>query len=307
MADVRRAVRRWRAEHAPDTPVAVAVSGGADSLALLAATVHEVGAPVRALVVDHQLQPGSAATAEAATDAARALGAHPEVITVRVVGSGGLEAAARRARYTALGGAAAGAPVLLGHTLDDQAETVLLGLGRGSGPRSLAGMRPWAAPWGRPLLGVRRATTRAACTALGLAPHHDPHNDDPSFTRVRLRHEVLPLLEDVLADGVAPALARTAAQLREDCDVLDEQAAQLLAGALVGAELDAEQLATHPSALRRRVLRTWLLAHGASALTDDQLRWVDELLGAWRGQGGVSVGGGLVVSRSRGRLTTAPG
>ncbi|UZJ24429.1 tRNA lysidine(34) synthetase TilS [Rhodococcus antarcticus] len=306
VADVRRAVRRWRAEHAPDADLAVAVSGGADSLALLAGAVHEVGGPVLALVVDHQLQPGSADTAEAAARAARGAGAQARVLTVRVVGSGGLEAAARRARYAALRAAAAGAPVLLGHTLDDQAETVLLGLGRGSGPRSLAGMRPWDAPWGRPLLGVRRAATHAACAALGLHPHHDPHNDDPTFTRVRLRHEVLPLLEDVLAEGVAPALARTAAQLREDCDVLDAQAAELLSGALLGAELDAEHLAPHPSALRRRVLRTWLLAHGASALTDDQLRWVDELLGAWRGQGGVSVGGGLVVARARGRLSTAP-
>ena len=307
MADVRRAVRRWRAEHLPDAALAVAVSGGADSLALLAAAVHEADGPVRALVVDHQLQPGSAATAAVAADLARGLGAQAQVLTVRVVGSGGVEAAARRARYLALRTAAAGVPVLLGHTLDDQAETVLLGLGRGSGPRSLAGMRPWDEPWGRPLLGVRRATTHAACTALGLQPHHDPHNDDPAFTRVRLRQEVLPLLEDVLAEGVAPALARTAAQLREDCDVLDAQATELLAGALVGSELDAEQLQQHPSALRRRVLRTWLLAHGASALTDDQLRWVDELLGAWRGQGGVSVGGGLVVSRSRGRLIIAAG
>ncbi len=304
VAAVRRAVRRWRAEHAAVGPVAVALSGGADSLALVAAAVHEVD-EVRALVVDHQLQPGSAEVAQAAAATARGLGCtQAEVFGVRVVGSGGVEAAARRARYAALRSAADGVPVLLAHTLDDQAETVLLGLGRGSGPRSLAGMRAWDPPWGRPLLGVRRLTTRGACTALGLHPHQDPHNDDPAFTRVRLRHEVLPLLEEVLGGGVAAALARTATQLREDCDVLDAQAVALLAENLHAAELDAEGLAPHPGALRRRVLRTWLTAHGATALTDDQLRWVDELLGVWRGQGGVSVGGGLVVSRRRGRLTT---
>lgn len=282
----------------------MACSGGADSLALLAAAVHEAGVGVRALVVDHQLQPGSAQVAATAAAVAAGLGAQAQVLTVRVVGGGGLEAAARRARQAALRGAAAGAPVLLGHTLDDQAETVLLGLGRGSGPRSIAGMASDDPPWGRPLLDVRRAQTHAACSALGLHPHHDPHNDDPSFTRVRLRHEVLPLLEDVLAGGVAAALARTAAQLREDAAVLDAQAHELLRRVRDGSELDADELQAHPGALRRRVLRTWLTAHGATALTDAQLRWCDALLGAWRGQGGVHVGGGLVVSRRRGRLTT---
>ncbi len=306
MTAVRRGVRRWQDEHAPQGPVAVAVSGGADSLALLAAVVHEAGGRgVVALVVDHQLQPGSAEVAARAATVARVLGAAAQVLTVHVGGAGGVEAAARRARYTALRTAADGAPVLLGHTLDDQAETVLLGLGRGSGPRSLAGMRPWDPPWGRPLLEVRRADTAAACAALGLEPHHDPHNDDPSFTRVRLRHEVLPLLEDVLAGGVGPALARTATQLREDLAALDALAATLAHRVRAGAELDAEVLAEHPAALRRRVLRTWLTAHGATALTDAQLRWCDDLLGAWRGQGGVHVGGGLVVSRGRGRLTAS--
>ncbi|WP_460867234.1 tRNA lysidine(34) synthetase TilS, partial [Rhodococcus aerolatus] len=223
LAAVRRAVRAWCAEHGPG-PVAVACSGGADSLALTAAAVAEAG-PVTALVVDHALQPGSAAVADRAAATARTMGcAQARVLTVAVTGPGGPEAAARRARRAALRGAADG-PVLLGHTLDDQAETVLLGLGRGSGARSLAGMRAWDPPWGRPLLGVRRADTAAACAELGLDPWHDPHNDDPAFTRVRLRHEVLPLLEEVLAGGVAAALARTAAQLREADAALDAVAA----------------------------------------------------------------------------------
>lgn len=303
---VRTGLRRWLAQHPPAGPVHVACSGGADSLALTAAAVHELAGPVRALVVDHQLQPGSARVADTAAVTARRLGcAGAEVLTVRVDGPGGPEAAARRARYAALRRAAGSdGVVLLAHTLDDQAETVLLGLGRGSGARSLAGMRPLDLPWGRPLLEVDRADTHAACAALGLHPHHDPHNDDPTFTRVRLRHEVLPLLEDALAGGVAAALARTAAQLREDCDALDAAAAAGLEESRRGAELDAESLARHPAAVRRRVLRTWLGAHGATALTDAQLRWTDELLGAWHGQGGVSVGGGLVVARRSGRLST---
>ncbi|MGZ4557865.1 MAG: tRNA lysidine(34) synthetase TilS [Mycobacteriaceae bacterium] len=305
VAETRVAVRRWLAEHPAQTPVVVACSGGADSLALLAAAVHEART-VRAVVVDHQLQPDSARTASTAAEQARALGcADVTVITVDVVGTGGREAAARRARYGALRGL--GAPVLLGHTLDDQAETVLLGLGRGSGARSLAGMRAWDAPWGRPLLGVHRKITHAACAALGVQPHQDPHNDDPGFTRVRLRHEVLPLLEDVLAGGVAEALARTAAQLREDCDALDAWASELGAHALRGAQLDAVELEGNPPAVRRRVLRHWLTAHGATALTDRQLRWADDLLGAWKGQGGVSVGGHLVVLRRHGRLTVEVG
>ena len=305
VAQTRVAVRRWLAEYTPEGPVVVACSGGADSLALTAAAVHELP-EVHAVVIDHQLQAGSAQTAATAAEQARGLGcAQVRVLAVDVVGAGGLEAAARRARYRAL--RSVGAPVLLGHTLDDQAETVLLGLGRGSGSRSLAGMRAWDPPWGRPLLAVRRSLTQEACRALGLRPHHDPHNDDPGFTRVRLRHEALPLLEEVLGGGVIDALGRTATQLREDCEALDEWAAQVTAKTRRGAELEVAELEHAPAAVRRRVLRHWLTAHGATALTDRQLRWVDELLAAWRGQGGVSVGGRLVVLRRHGRLAVESG
>jgi tRNA(Ile)-lysidine synthase len=225
------------------------------------------------------------------------------VLPTTVDGSGGLEAAARRARYAALREAApAAALVLLGHTLDDQAETVLLGLGRGSGPRSVAGMRELDPPWGRPLLGVRRAVTAAACAALDLAPWIDPHNADPRFRRVRLRTEVLPLLEDVLAGGVAQALARTAGQLREDLDVLDEQAHGLLVAARRGDALDAAALAQTPAALRRRVLRRWLLDAGVVELTDAHLRAADDLIGRWSGQGALRLPGDLEVVRVQGRL-----
>ena len=183
--------------------------------------------------------------------------------------------------------------MLLGHTLDDQAETVLLGLGRGSGARSIAGMRPHDPPWCRPLLDIRRAVTHRACDELGIDPWRDPHNADRRYTRVRLRAEVLPLLEDVLGGGVAEALARTATALREDTETLDELARWALPAATAGEGLDTERLAVLPEAVRRRVIRSWLLAGGASDLTDKQIRGVDTLVTDWRGQGGVAVGSPL--------------
>jgi len=216
--------------------VLVACSGGPDSVALAAATAFEapsLGIEAGLVTIDHALQPGSAERAATVADLGAKLGLTP-VLTRRVeVGAGGgPEAAARTARYAALAAAAdeaGAAAVLLGHTLDDQAETVLLGLGRGSGPRSIAGMRAVDPPWLRPLLGVRRATTAAACAAESLGTWADPHNAEPRFTRSRLRHEVLPLLEDVLAGGVAGALARTADLLRDDLDALDADAARVAA------------------------------------------------------------------------------
>ncbi|WP_280266984.1 tRNA lysidine(34) synthetase TilS [Nocardia wallacei] len=308
--ELRHALRDWLARYAPTGVVAVALSGGADSVALTAAAVAEAQV-VDALIVDHGLQAGSDRTAAAAAAVAETLGCRSaRVLTVEVTGDGGPEAAARRARYAALDDARAGLPVLLGHTLDDQAETVLLGLARGSGSRSIQGMAEYADPWGRPLLGVRRATTRRLCAELGIRAHDDPHNYAPEFTRVRLRTEVLPLLEEVLGGGVAAALGRTAEQLREDGTVLDTLAEQLLTAASDGPALTIETLATAPAALRRRALRRWLLDGGAKALTDKNLRAVDALVTDWHGQGGVAVGGGkpgtrLVATREHGKLTLA--
>ncbi|MGV0594085.1 tRNA lysidine(34) synthetase TilS [Mycolicibacterium vulneris] len=284
--------------HGVDGPAwCVALSGGPDSLAL--AAVAAGLRPTTALIVDHRLQAGSDTVADTARRQALALGCSAaQVLSVDVGRTGGPEAAARQARYAALDAARDGAPVLLGHTLDDQAETVLLGLGRGSGARSIAGMRPHDPPWHRPLLGVRRTLTHAVCAELGLTPWQDPHNADRRFTRVRLRHEVLPLLEDVLGGGVAEALARTAIALREDTETLDALAAEALAGARSEAGgLDPARLAPLPDALRRRVIRAWLLDGGACDLTDTQIRAVDRLVTAWRGQGGVAVGSGLRKQR----------
>jgi tRNA(Ile)-lysidine synthase len=275
----------------------VALSGGPDSLALTAAAATIL--PTTALIVDHGLQPESARVAETARRQALSLGCvDAQVLTVAVGSGGGPEAAARTARYAALGSARGGAPVLIGHTLDDQAETVLLGLGRGSGPRSIAGIRPYDPPWCRPLLQVRRAATEAACAALRVTPWCDPHNADPRFTRSRLRREVLPLLEDVLGGGVAEALARTATALQEDGVVLDRLTEHALAAADKDQGLNAVALAGMPAAVRLRAIRAWLLDGGARNLTHKQIRGVDALVMSWRGQGGVAVGSAL----RRGRL-----
>ena len=282
------------------------LSGGPDSLALTAVAAQL--RPTTALIVDHGLQSDSAVVAETARAQAVALGCvDARVLCVDVGADGGPEAAARAARYAALGAHREG-PVLLAHTLDDQAETVLLGLGRGSGARSIAGMRPYDPPWCRPLLGVRRTVTHAACQELGLTAWQDPHNSDRRFTRTRLRQEVLPLLEVVLGGGVAEALARTATALREDTELIDTLAAQVLPDVAAGPGLHAQALAALPDVVRRRVIRGWLLAGGATGLTDKQIRGVDTLVTAWRGQGGVAVGSALrgqrlVAGRRDGVLT----
>src|SRR5690606_16509861 len=190
--------------------VLVALSGGADSLALAAATAFEApraGIRAGAIVVDHGLQEGSDAVAARAAEQARTLGLEPVLVTrVEVGTAGGPEAAAREARYAAILAAVTetgASAALLAHTPDDQAETVLLGLARGSGGASLMGMDADAGTLRRPLLGIRRATTRQACLDEGLEPWHDPHNLDPTYARVRVRERVLPVLEAELGPGVA--------------------------------------------------------------------------------------------------------
>ncbi len=300
-----------------DRPVLVACSGGADSLALAAAVAFEApraGVRAGAVTVDHGLQSGSADRAAATAELLRGLGLAPvDVLRVEVGEGGGPEAAARSARFAAMAALAArhGAWVALGHTLDDQAETVLLGLGRGSGPRSVAGMVEWREPWWRPLLAVRRETARAACAAQELPVWDDPWNTDPAYTRVRLRTEVLPLLEDVLGGGVAPALARTAGMLREDLDALDAIAAAELVALQTTDDgtdggLPVARLPQLPPAVRRRVLRGWLLAAGVPDLQAVHLEAVDALLARWRGQGPVDLPGGVAVLRASGRLVLRP-
>ncbi|RBY96126.1 tRNA lysidine(34) synthetase TilS [Blastococcus sp. TF02-8] len=313
VAVLRHAVRGGlrRSPH----PVLAACSGGADSVALAAALAFEArdaGVRVGGVTVDHGLQPGSAQRARETAELLARLGLDPVlVLPVQVTEAGGPEGAAREARYAALASAAVehDARIALGHTLDDQAETVLLGLGRGSGPRSVAGMVEDRPPFWRPLLGVRRATTREACADQGLPVWDDPWNVDPAYTRVRLRTEALPLLEEVLGGGVAPALARTAALVREDLDALDGiAAAELarLAGEVGDGSLPARPLEPLPAAVRRRVLRGWLLAAGIPDLQAVHLRAVEALVTRWRGQGRVDLPGGAGVVRASGSLVVLP-
>ena len=240
-----------------------------------------------AVVVDHGLQPDSAQVAAAARDQLTGLG-YAQVLVTRVQvdpARQGPEAAARAARYAALGAAAeaGGATVLLGHTLDDQAETVLLGLARGSGVRSLAGMAVRSGRLLRPLLGLRRAVTEQACAELGLEPWSDPHNADPAYARVRARRDALPALEAALGPGIAEALARTAALARDDADLLDALAAEADPGT---DTLDcAELVLTCPAALRTRVIRRWLLRHGAADVTAQPRRRGRRAGHPWHGQG----------------------
>lgn len=325
----------------------MALSGGTDSLALAAAVAFEApraGIRAGAVVVDHGLQAGSADVAASATLQAEQLGLAPVVVRRVVVGTaGGPEAAARAARYGAFAEVArelGASAVLLGHTLDDQAETVLLGLARGSGTRSIAGMAvrasspghgsevrhsdpqlddegafgvPHAAavPVLRPMLGITRAATRQACADAGLTPWDDPHNLDPAYARVRVRERVLPVLERELGPGVAEALARTAEQTREDADALDhfaeEQIEDLAEPSEAGLSLPVSALAANPPALRHRLIRLAVQAEFGRSLSRTHTLEVARLIDDWSGQGELHLPGVRVERRgARIHFSAAP-
>ncbi|MCW2287155.1 tRNA(Ile)-lysidine synthase [Leucobacter luti] len=337
LLDTRRAVRRvlrgleWNGGGEPPLAL-VALSGGADSLALAAALAYEaprVGIRAGAVIVDHGLQEGSAAVAAQAADGAIELGLAP-VLVRRVfvptlggepgagpgVSGGGPENAAREARYAALATAATelGASwMLTAHTRSDQAEQVLLGLARGSGTRSVAGIpeeRPLTANCTllRPFLArepeITRETTVAACALQQLRPWQDPHNSDPAYTRVRVRDRVLPVLEAELGPGVAAALARTADLAAEDAAALDELACAALERLRITADpvtLDIDGLAALPSALRNRVIRRAARADFGAQLGRAHTATVAALVTDWRGQGPAFVPG-LTITREAGAL-----
>jgi tRNA(Ile)-lysidine synthase len=312
VAAVRVAVRRSLADLPRDAPVLVACSGGADSLALAAATAFlapRLGLRAGLVTVDHGLQAGSAERAAAVAAWAAGAGFDPvETAPVRVAGlPGGPEAAARTARYEALTAAAArhsACAVLLGHTRDDQAETVLLALARGAGPRGLAGMPYRRGVLLRPLLDVPRTDTRKACAALGLAAWDDPHNADPAYARSRVRHGALPALVAALGPAVVDNLARTAAQLAADSAHLDALAAGALAAARTPEGLSVEVLRCLPSAVRTRVLHAWARELGApgGALSHRHVEALDALVTDWHGQGPVALPRGIVAGRRAGDL-----
>jgi tRNA(Ile)-lysidine synthase len=326
---VRRAIREALADLGTDELVLVACSGGADSLAL-AATLAQLAYRDRrragGVTIDHGLQAGTVDRARAvAADLVR-LGLDPvEVVHVRVTDQQqGPEGNARRARYTALDAAAqrhAAAAVLLGHTLDDQAESVLLGLVRGSGARSLAGMASTTGRYRRPLLAVTRETVRAAVPP-GFTAWEDPQNSDSALARVRVRNRVLPVMENELGPGIGTALARTAALLRADADALDSWAERALGesiieGASLGRQhqqsafdhgLDVGLLAIYPQAIRQRVLRRAAIAAGSrpTDLTAVHVEAMDSLITKWRGQVGVDLPGKLRATRSANVLSIDP-
>ena len=313
----------------------VGLSGGADSLALTLTTIDvaaRVGIPVITVTVDHGLREGSDEEARRVADLAVSLGARAVVETVTVDGPGGPEGAARDARRAALRaiGVREGAPILLGHTMDDQAETVLLRLARGSGPSSLRAIAPISreadgVTWLRPLLGLRRTDTEQACAQAGLAPVHDPTNDvdgpwraaDGSpLRRSALRHEAIPALASALGVDPVPALARTAALCAEDDDALSGRARELTAAARAAAArlaadtdpadgeapvaLAVASLRGAPRAVRTRALREGAQAAGIRALSSTHVDAIDDLVVAWRGQGPIHLPGGLAFRVGRG-------
>jgi len=313
MIDARRAARNALAHFEPGDRILLAVSGGADSLLLAAATnleASKVGIQLNALVVDHQLQNGSGDVALSAQKKLIELGITEAKVTQVLVsnnsGNGGMEAAARTARYKALDDEAdriGAAAIFLGHTEDDLAETVLLGLARGSGTRSLSGMAFHVGRYVRPFLELTRAQVLAACKESGIEFWSDPHNEELSFARVRVRTEILPKMEKEIGPGISKALARTSRILREDADALDLIAGDLFTSLVDPTQIPIELIADLPTAVRKRVIKRAIEAMGAPTLTAEQILEVDALVRAWKGQGAVALAGGITARRDSGRLT----
>jgi tRNA(Ile)-lysidine synthase len=303
---LRNAVKPFLAELEAGDTFLVAVSGGADSLALAAALLVESKGlalnPV-AVTIDHQLQENSQLQAEKVSGQLKELGYGQVIIKkVLVALESGLEAGARDARYAALMEIAQenkAVTVFLGHTRDDQAETVLLGLARGSGARSLSAMAPVNGIYIRPFLAITRSETESACNEWKLDFWNDPHNLNTEFTRVKVRREVIPYLEENLDPGISRALVRTAALLRDDADALDQWADR------ESTDLECDRLAALPRAIRTRIIRKAALEAGATPgqLTFEQVGAIDALICAWKGQGAVSLAGGVKVERISGRLS----
>ena len=311
LLDLRNAVRPFLENLTAGDSAIVAVSGGADSLALAYALNKEapdLAITLIAVTIDHQLQTGSADQAKKVQEQLKAMGYQEVIIEkVSVVEKSGLEADARTARYAALDAIAhayGASQIFLGHTRDDQAETVLLGLARGSGTRSLSGMATVNGKYARPFLQLTRAQTVAACEEAEITPWNDPHNANEKFSRVRVRNKVMPVMEEEIGPGIAVALARSAAILRDDADALDEMA-QAVISRVDLSDLDCAALAELPRAIRSRVLRAAIYAAGApsGSVSADHLSGVEALITSWRGQGEASLPGGVKVARISGRLS----
>jgi len=314
MVAIRNAVRSEFALCAAGDKIIVACSGGADSLAMSYAAAIEaqkLALMIIGVTIDHQLQSGSGMQAKKVLEQFGHMGiSTSQIFSVNVDGKDGMEASARRARYEALEGACTqfgAAKVFLGHTRDDQAESVLLGLARGSGTRSLSAMGAHNGKYIRPLLAITREETVAACHEVGLTPWQDPHNKDPQYLRVRVRQEALPVLETTLGPGVSAALARSAALLRDDADALDEWANKESA-TMDWSSMPIQTLEGMPRAVRTRVIRLALYAAGApqGSLSADHVSAIEALVTSWHGQGPLNLPGGVKVERISGRLSLLP-
>ena len=308
---IRLAVRRELSDLTAGDAVIVATSGGADSLALAAAVLLESQTrsinPIAA-IIDHGLQPNSADVAQAAKNELNKVGyTNIEIRRVEVDGKDGMEASARRARYAALDEIARShnaTAIFLGHTKDDQAETVLLGLARGSGTRSLSGMAQRIDNYRRPLLSITRAQTEAACNEAGIKYWRDPHNQSMEFTRVRVREVVLPTMEKEIGPGITDALSRSARLLRDDADALDQWSEEAFEE-LAPDSMEIAALEALPRAIRTRVMRKAIYLAGApsGSLTAEHIEAVEALVTDWKGQGPVSLPGGVTAARISGRLS----
>lgn len=308
---IRLAVRAELADLNAGDTVLVAVSGGADSLALAAGLLAEANSktvrPI-AVIIDHALQANSADVAMNTKAELTKIGySNMEIKRINFEITDGMEASARRARYAALNEIASStnaSAIFLGHTKDDQAETVLLGLARGSGTRSLSGMAERIDKYRRPLLSITRQQTEAACKEVGVKYWNDPHNQSMEYARVRVREKVLPLMESEIGPGIADALTRSAKILRDDADALDQWAEEVL-DEIDPIEMDIETLVSLPRAIRSRVIRKAIYLAGApsGSLSAEHLEPVEALVTAWKGQGPVSLPGGVTVARISGRLS----
>ncbi|MSW02639.1 MAG: tRNA lysidine(34) synthetase TilS [Actinobacteria bacterium] len=307
---IRSAVRIWLEKLEAGDLVLVAISGGTDSLSLayaLSLEAPKLAIQIHAVTVDHQLQPGSGKQAEAVVSQMKLLGIETTIEKVTVDITEGLEASARKARYAALdaiGNKVNAVAIFLGHTRDDQAESVLLGLARGSGTRSLSGMAAQNGKYIRPLLSITRIQTESVCNEFNLDPWNDPHNSDSSFARVRVRREAIPTLEKTIGPGISEALARSAQLLRDDADALDGWAEREI-GQLDLADLDCEYLSGLPQAIRSRIIREAIFAAGApsGSISADHVSLVEALVTSWSGQGASDLPGGVKVERFSGRLS----
>jgi tRNA(Ile)-lysidine synthase len=311
IVSIRSAVRPYLAQLEAGDNFLVAVSGGADSLALAYALFVEaqpLALNPMAVTVDHQLQENSDVQAEKVARQLKEIGyVQVDIQKVVVPADSNIEAHARDVRYQALAQSAQESKakkVFLGHTFSDQAETVLLGLARGSGTRSLSGMPESNGIFIRPLLSITREETERACRELSLDFWSDPHNYNTDFTRVRIRREVIPFLEENLDPGISRALVRSAALLRDDGEALDQWADREIASLELNS-LDCQYLSALPRAIRTRILRIAAISAGTTpgSLTFEQIGAMDALISAWKGQGPVSLAGGVKVERISGRLS----